>query len=232
MFVRYVYCHPLFDERKCSHRFSYQLKRAFAGAGFFLERFDYQGTGEAEGEFAEVTLESLREDIGRRAQGGQVCLIGLRLGASLVFDHCVRVPGSAAKAVLIAPIINGRAYVDYLRRKQRIKDLMTRLSEHELDDEGFENLEGYKTGVKFVERLQSLDLFDLARGYRLDNFLYIAQVSGREKADDDLVRLAEMLDGVVRRVCVERVNTPMFWERIPTADYRELTTKVLRWCCE
>jgi len=230
--VRYVYCHPLFDERKCSHRFSYQLKRAFEGAGLVLERFDYRGTGEAEGEFAEVTLGSLREDIARQAQGGQVCLIGLRLGASLVFDHCVRRPCLAAKAVLIAPIINGRGYVGYLRRKQRIKDLMTRLCEHELDDEGFENLEGYKTGVKFVERLQSLDLFDLARGYSLENFLYIAQVSEREKADDDLVRLAEMLDGVVRKVCVERVNTPMFWERIPVADYTELTTKVLRWCRE
>jgi len=230
--MRYVYCHPLFDERKCSHRFSYQLQRAFEEAGLVLERFDYRRTGEAEGEFADISLESLREDIARQGRGGQVCLIGLRLGASLVFDHCVRGPGSAAKAVLIAPIINGRAYVDYLRRKQRIKDLMTGLSEHEFDNEGFENLEGYKTSIKFIERLQSLDLFDLARGYSLENLLYIAQVSGREKPDNDLVRLAEMLDGVVRKVCLERVNTPMFWERIPTADYTELTTKVVRWCCE
>ena len=61
--MRYIYCHPLFDERKCSHRFSYHLQKHFERNNLVLERFDYTGTGESQADFAEVTFSTLLEDI-------------------------------------------------------------------------------------------------------------------------------------------------------------------------
>ncbi|GAH83605.1 unnamed protein product, partial [marine sediment metagenome] len=72
----------------CAHRFSFQLKNAFQAAGLTLERFDYRGTGEAPGEFADVSLETLRGDVASQVGGDEVCLVGLRFGASLAFDYC------------------------------------------------------------------------------------------------------------------------------------------------
>jgi pimeloyl-ACP methyl ester carboxylesterase len=229
--MRYLYCHPLFDERKCSHRFSFQLKNTFESAGLTLERFDYRGTGEAEGEFADVSLESLRRDVESRAAGDRLCIVGLRFGASLAFDYCVRIGAQVKALVLLAPVIDGAEYVDHLYRKQRIKDVMTGQSLAALRDEGYDNLEGYKTGVKFIEQIKSLNLSQMAGDYALQNSVLIARISNRSGAEAIIAGFAESLKGSAKRVVVEDLVMPMFWERIPNADYGELTRKVLQFCC-
>ena|GEM_PF-2627444 len=229
--MRYLYCHPLFDERKCAHRFSFQLKNTFESAGLTLERFDYRGTGEAEGEFADVSLESLRQDLENRAAGDRLCIVGLRFGASLAFDYCVRRAGPVKALVLLAPVIDGAEYADHLYRKQRIKDVMTGESLAGLRDEGYDNLEGYKTGVKFIEQIKSLDLTRMAGEYALENSVFIARISNRSGAEPTITAFAESLKGSAKRVVVENVQMPMFWERIPNADYGELARKVLQFCC-
>jgi hypothetical protein len=228
--MKYVYCHPLFDERKCSHRFSYQLKAAFEEAGMRLERFDYRGTGEAAGEFSDVSLRSLREDVAGWIDGDEVCLVGVRFGASLAFDYCVRGRGPMRNLVLLEPVVEGRAYVDYLRRKQHIKDLMTGESSVPPEDKGYENLEGYKTSVKLMEQLESFDLIELACEYVIENSICIAQISKQSKIHPEIASLAKLLEGSANKVVVENVEVPMFWERIGSSDYTKLTEKVLEWC--
>ena len=112
----------MFDERKCAHRFSYCLKSAFEQAGLTLERFDYRGTGEAAGEFADVSMDSIREDMSDHLENDRVCLIGLRFGATIAYEYAARFPAIVHKLVLIEPIINGSDYVDYLKRKQHSND--------------------------------------------------------------------------------------------------------------
>ena len=70
--MRYIYCHPLFDERKCAHRFSYRLAKAFERKALKLERFDYRGTGEAAGRFSDITMASLQNDLKEKTGLGQV----------------------------------------------------------------------------------------------------------------------------------------------------------------
>ena len=105
--MRYIYCHPLFDERKCAHRFSYQLSKAFEKKDMKLERFDYRGTGEAKGRFSDVTIESLRKDLKQKASNDDVCLIGTRFGGTVVFDYCCTNKSGVETTVLIEPVING-----------------------------------------------------------------------------------------------------------------------------
>ena len=98
---------------------NYQLKNTFLTAGLTLERFDYRGTEEAAGEFKDISLETLRQDILQQVNGDKICLVGLRFGANLALDYCVRNPGAVRKLVLLEPIVNGAQYIDYLYRKQQ-----------------------------------------------------------------------------------------------------------------
>ena len=230
MMMRYVYCHPLFDERKCAHRFSFQLRNAFQAGGLTLERFDYRGTGEAGGEFADVLLETLREDVVTQVSGNEVCLIGLRFGASLAIDYCTRGLGPVRNLVLLEPIVNGAKYVDYLYRKQHIKDLMTGGSAGKLRDEGYVNLEGYKTNVRFIEQIKSLDFVETAGKCTVGSEIFIVQISNRSRIDPEIANLARLLESPSRKVLVENVELPVFWERVPSTDYARLTHKVLEWC--
>ncbi|MHC4741739.1 MAG: alpha/beta hydrolase family protein [Planctomycetota bacterium] len=228
--MRYVYCHPLFDERKCAHRFSYQLQQTFQAAALDLERFDYRGTGEAPGEFADISLETLREDVVAQIRGDEVCLIGIRFGASLALDYCVRGTGMVSKLVLLEPVIDGTEYVDYLRRKQHIKNLMTGKSAEELKEAGYDNIEGFKTSVRFIEQINNLNLTNLAGEYALSNSVFIVHISNSAHVDQRTSTLGELLEPSAEQVLVESLQMPVFWERIPSADYAGLTEKVLGWC--
>jgi pimeloyl-ACP methyl ester carboxylesterase len=221
----------LFDERKCAHRFSYQLKNAFEQAGLSLERFDYHGTGEAPGEFEHVSLQSLRDDISRQVGSDPVCLVGLRFGATLAFDYCTRNSGSVNCLVLLAPVIDGAEYVDYLRRKQHIKNVMTGGQPTvQCPKQDYENIEGFKTSVRFVEQIENCDLRESAGRYAAKNCVYIVQISNGSKVCPELARFAQLLETSARQVMVETVRAPIFWERIPVTDYSELTRKVVGWC--
>jgi pimeloyl-ACP methyl ester carboxylesterase len=230
--MRYIYCHPLFDERKCAHRFSFQLKNEFQAEGLTLERFDYYGTGESSGEFADVSFDTLRKDIATQVDGDEVCLIGLRFGASLAFSYWASGMGRVKNLVLLEPIIDGAEYVDYLHRKQHIKDLMTGRHFAELQDKGYANFEGYKTSVKFIEQIRSFHLVRMAREYVVESSVLIVQVSNQSKVDPKIVSLSRSLESSARHVFVHSAQLPVFWERIPSADYTVLTRKVLGWCRE
>lgn len=230
--MRYVYCHPLFDERKCAHRFSYQLKYTFEAAGLRLERFDYRGAGEAPGDFSDISLDSLRADTAQHVRGEQVCLIGLRFGASLALDYCAGGGTGAQTLVLVEPVVDGAGYVDYLRRRQHIKDVLTGEAPYALQEEGYENIEGYKTRRKFLQEMGRFNLMKEAQARAPDNRVFIVQVSNGSKVGPEIARLAQLLQGSVKKISVENVKLPVFWERIPSTDYSKLTAKILRWCCD
>ena len=227
--MRYVYCHPLFDERKCAHRFSYQLKITFQAAGLILERFDYRGTGEAAGEFKDVSLETLRQDASQQVGDSKICLIGLRFGASLALDYCSHTSGIVQKLVLLEPIVNGARYVDYLYRKQHIKDLMTGKSADCLCDNGYVNIEGYKTNSHFIKQIEDLDLIDISEENLSGSSILIIQISNHSKIDPEIAILAKKLEGLTKQTHFENMQMPTFWERLPSADYSKLTQTILRW---
>jgi len=228
--MRYVYCQPLFDERKCAHRFSYQLKKVFQANGLTLERFDYCGTGESEGEFADVSMESLLGDIGGYIGGEEASLIGLRFGASLAFNYCVKNSGQVKNLILMEPVTEGAKYVDYLFRKQGIKDLITGKLSPSMREDGYKNLEGYKTSIKFIEQIKNLYLVEMAKRCRLKNSVLVVQISNRLKINPETASLWKQLESSAKKASLENVKLPTFWERMPNPDYSELMGKVLRWC--
>jgi len=227
--MRYVYCHPLFDERKCSHRFSYQLKKSFQQKGVNLERFDYRGTGEDRGQFSNVTLDTLREDIRRYIDGDNLCLIGLRLGGTLAMDYCFKYHENVKNLVLVEPIIIGADYVDYLRRKQHIKDLMTAGSFAELNEKAFENIEGFKTSTRFIKQIQKINLLEQPKNTVLKTRILVIQISNRSGPAYILEHFVKSLIKITTKVSIQIVNAPVFWERLPNADYNKITKRISKW---
>jgi len=228
--MRYVYLHPIFDERKCAHRFWYHLRNRFQSAGLTLESFDYTGTAEADGEFSEVSLQSLRHDFTEHLACDQTCLIGVRFGASLALDYCTTNQNSVARLILVEPIVDGAAYVDYLRRKQKIKDIMTDTAVTDLDEDGFENIEGYKTSTNFIEQLKNFNLAEPVQTRLVSDCVYLLQTAKGSQLDSELQLLHEALKNADNPTIIEKMSIPIFWERIGSADYTLLTKNILRWC--
>ena len=98
--MKYIYCHPLFDERKCAHRFSFKLSQIFKQNELYLTIFDYRGTGDADGDFSSVTMKTMQKDLNCQINNRNTCLIGTRFGASLAFDFCCRGPMSPENLIL------------------------------------------------------------------------------------------------------------------------------------
>ncbi len=110
-----VLCHPFGYEGICAHRSMRELAEALASAGVTVVRFDYDGTGDSEGDDRDPgrlaawvgsivgACEVLRPLVSR------IDLVGVRLGALLatLATHEAAVDGLVA----IAPVVSGRSYL-------------------------------------------------------------------------------------------------------------------------
>ncbi|MHC4214600.1 MAG: alpha/beta hydrolase family protein [Planctomycetota bacterium] len=228
--IRYVYLHPLFDERKCAYRFCYLLSETFFSAGIVLERFDYRGTGEAPGDFPEVSIGSLREDVTEHIDGDNVCLIGTRIGGGLCLDYYLRNPSNVKRIVMISPIVDGSAYVNYLRRKQQIKDLMTGPANAPSGKAAYENIEGYKTSSRFIDELVRFNPLSLTERFTLSAKAYIIHIQNHTTVAKERDSLVALLGPSSRETVAINKKMPSFWERICFSDYTSLTDTVLG-CC-
>jgi pimeloyl-ACP methyl ester carboxylesterase len=115
-----VLCYPFGHEYIRSHRAYQQLAIRLARAGFPVLRFDFFGCGDSEGEAEEGNFDQWLSNIPLaiaevRERGGlqQICLVGLRLGATLAALASLEQPDIAG-LVLWEPILNGKAYLEEL----------------------------------------------------------------------------------------------------------------------
>jgi exosortase A-associated hydrolase 2 len=125
-----VMADPFAEEKKCAHRVMAEAAEALAEDGLTVLRFDYRGTGDSEGEFEDASLGDWREDLRRAVEWARaelaataITLVGVRLGATLAAEAAAEVAADAL--VLVAPIIDGRAYWQENFRRQLIKAKIT-----------------------------------------------------------------------------------------------------------
>ncbi len=229
--MKYLYLFPLFDERKCAHRFSYCLKKAFKKNGLTLRRCDYQGTGEANGNFSDVTLKSLQEDINSWVVEENISLIGLRFGADLALLHCAKNNKKIKNLILLQPIVNGSEYIDYLYRKQHLKNLMTGKPKAAFHNKNYQNIEGYKTNLNLINQINKLNLLKISGNCSAKN-ICIFQISNYKRINPSINALAHSLKIIKCNMKIQQVKLPAFWERIPVIDYGELTKKILEACSD
>ena len=120
-----VLCPPLGQEYIQSHRVIYQFAVRLSRVGFHVLRFDYFGCGDSEGDCEQGEFSQWIEDIhaaigelNNRSGLKSVCLIGLRIGATLSLEAADNFHNICGM-VLWEPILDGRVYLMELDKRQR-----------------------------------------------------------------------------------------------------------------
>lgn len=104
---------PFAEEMNRSRRMATLLGEALGEQGFATLIFDYAGTGDSEGEFADARWDGWVED-GRAALArlrdeadGPVTLVGLRLGSAVALEVALGLDLPCARLVLWQPVPSG-----------------------------------------------------------------------------------------------------------------------------
>lgn len=134
---------PFAEEMNKSRRMAALTAAALAGDGWLVLRFDLQGCGDSEGDFADATWQGWLDDLNfwtqwlREQTGGSLLLWGLRAGALLASAWLDRTRESLP-LLLWQPVANGQRYfTQFLRLRaaaemmdsRQTKGVVTRLSE-------------------------------------------------------------------------------------------------------
>lgn len=162
-----VVCQPFGHEYVNSHRALRQLALRLADAGFPVLRFDYRGCGDSDGETSESSISEWISNISeaifelqQRTKVSKVCLLGLRLGATLAMLNARRRDG-VASLVLWDPVINGRTHLKGLTALQaemlrfRPKSGRVQRAQYPVDIFGFPMSEDLCRSIGEIDLLQN-----------------------------------------------------------------------------
>ena len=159
-----VLCYPMMREYIRSHRAYRQLAVRLSDVGFPVLRFDYYGCGDSYGESGEGGVQQwLREissaigEIRRKSNLTDVCLIGLRFGATLgMMAGAER--GDIEDMVLWDPIVDGSAYLDEMAAlHQDLASFPQKKSIQDLIEEG-DGVLGFPFTDSMLSELEEINL--------------------------------------------------------------------------
>lgn len=118
-----VSCAPFSEEAEISQKVRVDFARFLAQRGYWVFRFDYWGSGDSEGDFEDINLETQVSDICAAADylrqriDATVSLFGLRLGATLAALASNRIADLAGLA-LWEPVARPDRYIRSFIRTQ------------------------------------------------------------------------------------------------------------------
>ena len=163
-----VLCYPMGQEHIRFHRAYRQLGLLLSRVGFSVLRFDFYGCGDSGGIFEEGSLAGWLDDVDvaceelkGRVGVETVCLVGLRLGGTLVTMAGAGRRDLAAM-VLWDPVISGPRYVDELLALHR--DMLRYAhveTERKLLGEAPTEILGFPLTEALRSELEQLDLLSM-----------------------------------------------------------------------
>jgi len=240
--VGLVFCHAFAEERKSSALTMARLARAVADAGLPVMRFDYWGCGDSDGEFIDATVGGRLADIERaaaelreRSNVDRVCLLGLRLGATLAAAAAAQLDDCAG-LVLVEPIADAEAYLGGEMRRKLLRQMITEgrssgsreemLAELERDDAVLD-MDGFAVRGSTWRELRALGI----RGGEVSfaGPVLVCQVHFREALRPDIERVAAAFEQAGADVTISSVVLPPFWNRIDVTLAPELESAVTAW---
>ncbi len=200
-----VLCYPAGHECIQFHRVFRQLAALLAAAGFPVLRFDFYGSGDSSGDTEDARIHQWLIDIRtatgeaqQRSEAAHVCLVGLRLGASLSLLSGLEVDG----LVLWDPVVDGRTYLDELTALHRE---MLSIAHLKPEDHGPTELLGFPLTDQMRVDLESLNL----QGLKQKPANHILVIQSHETADQQ--PLAAHLRDLRASVKYLHLPNPSFW---------------------
>ena len=210
-----VICQPIGHEYVNSHRALRQLAVRLAAIGFPVLRFDYFGCGDSSGEDAEgraaewiANLAEAVSEISRRSQVTDVCVVGLRLGASIALLGAQHSP--VAALVLWDPVVKGSAYLESITAlNEQLLRFRPRPGKQRRPDWP-KDIIGFPLSRELYEGIAHVDLLSV-RNRPADNIFIVDT-----EESSHCVGLKEVLERSGSSVALERVKAPPIW--IPTVN--------------
>lgn len=204
-----VLCAPAGHEYTRCHRAMRQLAAQLARAGHHAFRFDYSGTGDSGGEYAQASLATWRQDAcdamdecRRRTRALDLTLVGLRLGAAIALQAAGR-RTDVRSLVLWNPVIDGAAMLREWRSAHRAFATAFGYPPDPTDDQVL----GMPLHRELAADLEALD--GPAGDASVDRML----VCHDRAADADVDRLVSRLKHRVRKLDVRVVEQPAIWRQ-------------------
>ena len=120
-------CSPIGTDQTRSDRAYRHLAERLASAGFACLRFDLSETGDSDGSelsagIVRTWIDDVRvaaDELRRRSGSRTTALVGLRLGATLAFEHAAA-SGDVDSLVLWNPCVSGKAFVTEVTRLHKM----------------------------------------------------------------------------------------------------------------
>ncbi len=229
-----VFCNPFGDERKSSALAMARLARRLAGRGAAVLRFDYWGCGDSPGEFVDASVSSRVEDIlaaveflRAQTRAKPICLLGLRLGATLAVRAAKKLRECAALA-LIEPVPEGAAYFEGQLRRRLVRRMITGGQGRGKAEKGeIIDLDGYAVRRRTLEEMQHLRIEPAELAF--DGRVLLVQVSFNEKLRAEIVGLRRAFGAAGASVQVRALVMPPFWSHIDITDTTALEDVVSSW---
>jgi pimeloyl-ACP methyl ester carboxylesterase len=207
-------CQPVGHEYINSHRALRQLAAGLVDAGFPVLRFDYYGCGDSSGETEQGSITSWVEDISTavselRARTGmsRVCVVGLRLGATLAALAGSR--EDVENLVLWEPVVNGKGYLKELVALHKEMLRFRPKPKRSRKSNAYIEILGFSLSRFLHAQLEELDLTKIREKPA-------ARVLIMQTAQIDRSGLKERLGQNWTRVEHQTLEAPEIW--LPTSD--------------
>jgi len=208
----WILCPPFAEEEKCARRILTEIALDLQRAGHSSLLFNFSGTGDSEGDFANATLENWRDEIvamcelaQHRKPNAKIHLLGVRLGASLaaqVAEKC-----AVENLVLLEPVLDGKAYLAQLGQRRRLRGMLT--DADKIDDRAPEDLDGWPLGNALKTQLEELQLGRL----QLPAKTQLWQIGARREVSPALQVWADE-----NQLQPKVLLMPPFWNRLDTVS--------------
>lgn len=183
-----VLCPPWGQEHLRAHRSMRQLALRLSVAGLHVLRFDYFGTGDSAGDMTDAEIPGWEADIEMAVEeamdmtGAQrVGLVGLRLGATLAAQICVRRRRQIESLVMWDPVIDGSDFVDELLALDAVKSGPPTPRPRPHGRPGCQLL-GFPVTLQMLEQMRQLDLLTLLPSLPARSLAVISAKHGAQAA--------------------------------------------------
>jgi alpha/beta superfamily hydrolase len=229
-------CPPVGHEYINCHRALRQLAGRLAEAGFPVLRFDYYGCGDSSGGNDEGTVHQWLEDIAaavselrHRTPCGAVCVIGLRLGATLGMIAGAH-GADFDSLVLWDPIVDGGSYLKELVQLQREMAFFRPQPKPNRKSADALEVLGFPLPPEFHSELEKIDLLKIGK-VPVRNVLVIE--SGQRQGC--ITDLKDRLGTCCIRLEHRSMDSPKIW--LPTDNGSllvpfALLQSLVSWTCE
>jgi len=212
----WILCPPFAEEEKCARRVLTEIALDLQRAGHSSLLFNFSGTGDSEGDFADATLDNWREEIvamcelaQHRKPNAKVHLLGVRLGASLAAQVAEKCP--VESLILLEPVLDGKVYLAQLGQRRRLRGMLT--DADKMDDRASEDLDGWPLGNALKTQWEELQLGRL----QLPAKTQLWQIGARREVSPALQVWADE-----NQLQPKALLMPPFWNRLDAMSTQPL----------